>query len=77
MKIWSHRIAENMNEKIRKILPWSLGQIFLIFHISIYLLKGQSLFHLLKNHHFLKIADFDFLEYGTQFTIFCWGELQK
>ena len=31
--MWSRRIAQNKNEKIRKILPWSIGQNLSIFFV--------------------------------------------
>ena len=58
--------------------PYGVPQLYPTeLHITIFLKKSQSLFYLLKNVHFLKITDFDFLEYGTEFTIFCWRKLQK
>ena len=35
MKIWSRRIAQSMNEKIWKILPWILKAEFFIFFVYI------------------------------------------
>ena len=45
MKIWSRRIAQSMNEKIWKILPWILKAEFLNFFVYILGNATTSYFH--------------------------------
>ena len=63
MNIWSRRIALNMNEKNRIILPWSIGQNFSIFFVhilrfcfSLHLKVSELPMSLLKVRKFQKVV---------------------